>query len=451
LKPELQYMKEIVIIGNGIAGITAARHIRKRSDHRIIVISAETDHFFSRTALMYVYMGHMKYKHIKPYEDWFWDKNRIELLRDHVEKVDFINKKLHLQKGGSVSYDQLILATGSKSNFFDWPGQDLTGVQGLFSYQDLEKMEANTVNVKEAVVVGGGLIGIEMAEMLLSRNIKVTFLVRETSFWNNVLPQEESEMINRHILRRHVDLKLETELKAIKGNEYGRVTDVVTNNDEHIPCQFVGITVGVHPNVGFLRNTNLEIDKGILVDDYLQTNIPDVFAIGDCAQVRNPKAGRKPIEPVWYTGRIMGHTLAKTLTGEKNPYNPGNWFNSAKFFDIEYQVYGEIKNNPDETVDHLFWMHKDGEKSIRIAFDKKSRRVLGFNLMGVRYRHEICDQWINEEARIEEILPDLKAANFDPEFYSVYEKALVEQFNKRFPEHQVTLKTKRGLFSTFFN
>ena len=86
-------MKNIVIIGNGISGITAARNIRKRSNDRIKVISAETDHFFSRTALMYIYMGHMKYEHTKPYENWFWEKNNIELVRDLVENVNTKNKK----------------------------------------------------------------------------------------------------------------------------------------------------------------------------------------------------------------------------------------------------------------------------------------------------------------------------------------------------------------------
>ena len=171
-------MKNIVIIGNGIAGITAARHIRKGSQSRITVISSETEHFFSRTALMYIYMGHMRYEHTKPYEDWFWKKNHIELVKDHVVRVSTPDKSLMLASGNTVHYDILIIATGSRSNKFGWPGQDLKGVQGLYSFQDLEAMESGTKNIHRAVVVGGGLIGIEMVEMLLSRKIEVTFLIR---------------------------------------------------------------------------------------------------------------------------------------------------------------------------------------------------------------------------------------------------------------------------------
>jgi len=211
-------MEHVVIIGNGISGVTAARHIRKLSDKRITIISAETDHFFSRTALMYIYMGHMKYEHTKPYEDWFWKKNRIELKRAFVEKVVHKNKELHLSGGEVMTYDKLILGVGSKSNKFGWPGQDLKGVQGLYSYQDLESLEKNAPNnktCKRAVIVGGGLIGIELAEMLHTRNIPVTFLVRESSFWNGILPEGESEMINRHIKNHHIDLRLGVNLKEI--------------------------------------------------------------------------------------------------------------------------------------------------------------------------------------------------------------------------------------------
>ena len=89
--------RHVVIIGNGISGVTAARHIRKRSDYRITIISAESDYFFSRTALMYVYMGHMKFEHTQPYENWFWKKNRIDLVLDRVEQVDYDNKTLKLE------------------------------------------------------------------------------------------------------------------------------------------------------------------------------------------------------------------------------------------------------------------------------------------------------------------------------------------------------------------
>src|SRR5690554_5703442 len=131
-------MEHIVIIGNGISGVTAARHIRKLSDKKITLISAETEYFFSRTALMYVYMGHMKFEHLKPYEDWFWEKNRIELIHDWVTDIDAESKTVETSAGKHLSYDQLVLATGSKPNKFGWPGQDLQSVQGLYSLQDLQ-------------------------------------------------------------------------------------------------------------------------------------------------------------------------------------------------------------------------------------------------------------------------------------------------------------------------
>ncbi len=190
-------MKHIVIIGNGISGVTAARHIRKNSNNQITLISGESSYFFSRTALMYVYMGHMEFKHTQPYENWFWEKNKIDLIHGFVKSIDTDNNLIFFENNTSISYDQLVIASGSKPNKFDWPGQDLKGVTGLYHKQDLEQLEEYAPNnqvCKRAVIVGGGLIGIELAEMLLSRNIPVTFLAREKSFWNEVLPYQESEM-----------------------------------------------------------------------------------------------------------------------------------------------------------------------------------------------------------------------------------------------------------------
>ncbi|MDQ3395435.1 MAG: FAD-dependent oxidoreductase [Bacteroidota bacterium] len=434
--------KNIIIIGNGISGVTAARHIRKRSSHKITIISSESDYFYSRTALMYVFMGHMRYEHTKPYEDYFWSKNNIGLIKDYVENIDFRQKILHLREGADLSYDILILATGSKYNRPDWAGIDLMGVQGLVNLQDLELMEINTNGVSEAVIVGGGLIGIEMAEMLKTRSINVTMLVREDNFWGNILPEAEAKLIKGHIVEHGINLKLNTQLKEILGDD-NKVVGVTTGTGERIPCGFVGVAVGVSPNIGFLENSTLNTSKGILINEYFETNIHDVYAIGDCAEFTEALQGRMSIEQVWYTGRMHGETLALTLCGKKTAYNPGPWFNSAKFIDIEYQVYGKISNTVPEDETHLFWKHESGKKSIRIAFKKESFIVVGINLLGIRYRHEVCDRWLQGKATIQEVLRKLKEANFDPEFHKKHEKEIVEQFEIQIWGDNLPKKQKR--------
>ena len=433
-----------VIIGNGIAGVTCARFVRKLSDHRITVISAESDHFFSRTALMYVYMGHMRYEDIKPYEDWFWEKNRIDLKRAYIEEVNTAGKTLRTAAGETIAYDKLVLAVGSVPNKFGWPGQDLGNVGGMVSIQDLERMEAASENLNRAVVVGGGLIGIEMAEMFHSRHIPVTLLVREKSYWNGVLPPEESAMINQEILRNGIDLRLGSELDRIEDDGTGKVTHLFTKDGERIDCGFVGLTAGVRPNIKFLEGAGIETEKGILVDENLQTSVKDVYAIGDCAQLRNPPAGRRPIEAVWYVGRMQGETAAYNICGKPVGYQPGIWFNSAKFIDVEYQVYGDIKAKRSDEYDTFYWEHPEGYKAVRIDYDRASRAVRGFNLMGIRYRHEVCDKWLREETPIDQVMPHLGLANFDPEFYDEYEPAIIAAFNAQ-TGGNVQLKTRRGL------
>ena len=435
---------KIAIIGNGIAGTTAARYIRKLSDHKITLISSESDYFFSRTALMYIYMGHMRQVDTQPYEPWFWEKNRIDLLKAHVERIDFKAKTLHFSGGDSQQYDKLILATGSTPNKFGWPGQDLNRVNGLYSLQDLEAMEAASEGLKRAVIVGGGLIGIEMAEMFASRNIPVTFLVREDSFWNRVMPPEESAMINRHIKEHHIDLRLSTEMDRIEDDGNGNACAVYTKDGERIECDYVGLTAGVHPNIDFLKKTNLEINRGILVNKNLETNIKDVYAIGDCAEQREPDHGRRGVEAIWYTGRMAGEVCAYNVCGKAISYHPGIWFNSAKFLDIEYQVYGDMPAQLPDNQDTIYWEHPDGKKSIRVNFDKVAMAVTGFNLMGVRYRHEVCEQWLMQCAHIEEVLQNLALANFDPEFYDAYETEVLKVYNQKM-RRNVELRSKRGL------
>jgi NAD(P)H-nitrite reductase large subunit len=437
--------QHIVIIGNGIAGITCARNIRKQSNDDITVISSETEHFYSRTALMYIYMGHMKYEHTKPYEDWFWEKNRIQLVKDHVTSIDAKGKKILLQKSASINYDKLVIATGSVSNKPDFTGINLSGVQSLYGIPDLELMHENTKGIKSAVMIGGGLIGIEMTEMLLSRNIHVTFLIRENAYWDNILPKEESEMISRHIKEHHVDLRTATELKEIKGN--GKVTSIITNKGEEINCEFVGVTVGVSPNISFVKNTEIETDRGILINEFFETSVPDVYAIGDCIQHRNPPLGRKPVEQVWYTGKIHGENLAQTISGKKAAYNPAPWFNSAKFLDIEYQTYGTINAKPLENESSFYWEHECGKICFRAVYDKGDETLIGLNVLGIRLRHEICDKWLQEKRNIDDVMANLQQLNFDPEFFDKHEKNILSAYNNHTGKNINRKKKKMSLFN----
>jgi NAD(P)H-nitrite reductase large subunit len=429
-------MEHIVIIGNGISGVTAARHIRKNSDHKITIVSAEAKYFFSRTALMYVYMGHMKFEHTQPYENWFWDKNNIHLKEGYVSILNTDKKTLQFKDSSLISYDKLIIATGSKPNKFGWPGQDLKGVMGMYHKQDLDNLEKHAPNkevCKRAVIVGGGLIGIELAEMLRSRKIPVTFLVREASFWNGVLPAQESEMINKHIKEHHIDLRLSTNLKEIKSDENGKVKSIIIEETgEEIFCDVVGLTAGVTPNIDFLKDSKIDIKRGVLVNRFLETNIPDVYAIGDCAEQHEAIGQRRNIEAVWYTGRMMGETLAQTICGNKREYNPGHWFNSAKFLDIEYQTYGWVfsERGKKENETYFQWQHPKDNKCITISYDENTRQFLGINTFGIRMRHEIFDTWLTENQSIEFVLEYLADANFDPEFYKLHEAEILAKFNK---------------------
>ncbi|GAB3324950.1 hypothetical protein GCM10027511_33760 [Hymenobacter humi] len=441
----------LVIIGNGITGVTCALAVRRlQPDARITIVSSESAHHYSRTALMYVYMGHLRPQDIKPYEDWFWDENRLGLVHATATALSTDENLLTLDNGTTLSYDQLLLATGSESTRYDWPGQDLAGVQGLYNLPDLEAMTRDTHGISRGVVVGGGLIGVELAEMLHSRGIEAVVLVRDARYWGNVLPPEEANLIDRQFQENHVPVRYGTELRDILGDARGRVRAVVTSAGEEIPCQWVGLATGVTPNLALAKTANLENDRGILVDEYLRTSVPHVYAAGDCAQHRRPAAGQVLIEQLWYTGRMQGETVAHTICGQPTPYRRGVWFNSAKFFNLEYQTYGQAPAGPTPGLESFYWEHPSARAAFRVYFRQEApHAVVGFNALGLRLRHDVCERWIEQRTPVAAVLAHLGAANFDPEFFPQHEPAMVAAFNHQFPQQHVTLKQKKGLFARF--
>lgn len=422
---------KIVVLGNGIAGVTVARELRKRSSTcEIVVVSGESDHHFSRPALMYLYMGHMRYPDLKPYEDAFWQKNRIGLHRGWVTSIDTAGKRLLFAEGPALPYDKLVLATGSVPNRFGWPGQDLKRVHGMYSLQELIELERNTEAIHTGVIVGGGLIGIELAEMLHTRGRHPILLVRESSYWSNVLAREESAMVNRLIRNAGIELRLGEELDRIEDDGQGNAGGVVTKSGTKIPCQFVGLTAGVRPNLSALEGSGIDVARGIKVDETLATNIPDVWAAGDCAHV-HPEAGEPYLQQVWYTGRFQGEVVARNILGDNVRYERGIWYNSAKFLDVEYQIYGEVPARETVGVSHLYWEHPSGEKSVRICH--RNGAFIGLQSMGIRYRHRVCEGWIREGLPVDQVRDRLGEANFDPEFYARHERAMRSEMKEVSP------------------
>lgn len=439
----------LVIIGNGITGVTAATTARRlQPTARITLVADETPHHYSRTALMYVYMGHLRPADIKPYEDWFWAENRLELIQATATHFDAGAQQVHLDNGQTLAYDKLLLATGSVSRFADWPGQRLRGVQGLYGLPDLEQMTRDTHGIRQAVVVGGGLIGVELAEMLHTRGVAVTLLVRDDRYWGSVLPKAEAELVDHQLRAHHIDVRYRTELAELLGDAEGRVRAVRTTAGEELPAQWVGLATGVIPNLMLAQKSGVETDRGILVDELLQTNQPHVFAAGDCAQHRQPGAGEVPIEQLWYTGRMQGQTVAHTICGQPTPYRRGVWFNSAKFFNLEYQTYGQVPANSVEGIESFYWQHLTRACAVRINFrPADGGAVTGMNAMGLRQRHDVWEAWLQAGTPVQEVMRELGAANFDPEFFQQHEPAMVQSFNKQFPEHPVVLRRRKGLLA----
>ena len=441
-------MAHYIIIGNGVAGSTAAAELAADKRNQVTMISEESRSPYARTSLMYIFMGQVPFGQTKLYEEEYWDGLGVTRIQSRVQKILPTEKMIQLEAGTKIRYDSLIFATGSVVRRLDWPGVQLAGVQGLYFLSDLQKLEDRIHHgARSAVIVGGGLIGVELAEMLLSRGIQVTMLIREKSYWASVLPEEESLLVTNHLMRMGVQLRLSEELDEILGDN-GSVSSIRCKySQETIPCEIVGITIGVTPQIELAKEAGIRCHHGIIVDKWLKTSHQDMYAIGDCVELESPAQDRKGVEAIWYTARQMGHCLARTLSGHPTPYVQGVWFNSAKFFHTEYQIYGVVTPASLAAQESVCWIHPKEEKSIRIQFDPATKAVTGFLLMGIRYRHLVCEKWILEATHIESVLVNLSLANFDPEFFESYEADLLAQYNAKFRSN-LKMTSKKSSLST---
>lgn len=406
-----------VIVGNGVAGVTAALKLRERDTRaEITVISGESDYFFSRTALMYSYMDQMDLRALEPFERKVYTKQNLRLIRDWVTDLDAKSQVLKLQAGSSVKFDKLLLATGSNANPVTWPGAEQVkdGFVNFVSLQDLEACERLTPTTRHAVVVGGGLIGIELVECLRHHAVGVTFMVREPWYWPVALDQQEATMISEHIREHGVDLRIHDEIASVQADSGGRLASATTKSGEKIDCQMLGIAAGVRPNVEWLRKvtTPPELGRGIVADSGFATSLPNVYTAGDCAELH--LGGPTPvIEQIWYSAKRHGDLAACAMLGDTVNYKPPLFFNSSKFFEIEFTTVGAVMNAPEDSH-HLYHRLPGKHASVRIV--SREGAVIGFNMLGSRWNHNVLERWIHERRSLKHVVANLRLAQFDVEF-----------------------------------
>lgn len=407
------------IVGNGVAGTSAAFRLRQRDPAAsITLISGESDYFFSRTALMYAYMDRMNLRDLEPFERKAYDAQSIERRRAWVRDLNAETRELRLADGSTLAYDKLLLATGSVPNSPNWPGLAgvKEGVTHFVSLQHLEACERLTPSTKRAVVVGGGLIGVELVECLRHHNVEVDFLVREPSYWPIALAPEEGALVAEEIRHYGVNLRLAEEVAEVRSDPAtGRVTAIRTNQGADLACQMLGICIGVRPGIDWLRAvaTPPALGRGIQVSPQFRTSLPDIFAAGDCAEIARQNGSAPVIEQIWYSAKRQGELAAQSMLGDLIAYEPPLFYNSAKFFELEYTTVGQAVNLP-AGAEAFFHRVPGRRASLRIA--SSDNAVIGFNMLGARWNHTHFETWIRERRSLDYVMAHLHQAQFDVEF-----------------------------------
>ena len=402
------------IVGNGVAGVTAALGVRERDPRASIsLISGEADYFFSRTALMYAFMDRLARRDLEPYERGVFDAQRIERVRGWVRDLDARSGTITLDSGRTLCWDRLLIATGSKPCRPPWQGLESvrSGQVHFVSMQDLEACEAAARRGEKAVVVGGGLIGIELAECLKWAGMEVTFLIREPWYWPVALSDAESAMAIAHMRHHGVNVVTGETVASVETDARGAVTAVVTEQNRRYACLLLGVCIGVEPAVEWLKSvaTPPRLNRGIVVDAGLRTSLVGVFAAGDCAEVE--LSGRAPVvEQLWYSAKRKGRVAARSMLGAPIEYEPPVFFNSSKLFDIECTAVGRFS----ATMREFYYRFESRDASLRLA--EEGGAVKAFNLLGSRWNHKLLAGWIGERRSLDDVLGRLDEAQFDVEF-----------------------------------
>jgi NADPH-dependent 2,4-dienoyl-CoA reductase/sulfur reductase-like enzyme len=314
---------DIVIVGNGIAGLTAALEARRLAPDASITIITEQSHPTINTpALKQFAAGKLMQEQLLAYPAGTERSQRISLVNAHVEGINAQSKYLHIRGGYDFSYGALLLATGSKPNVLpsNLPGRDFDGILSLHTLRDYLNLRRRLHEVRSAVVIGGGAHAIETVMSLLHVGIEVHWLIRGETFLSKMLDRPASEMVLEHTRRAGAKIHLLTEAIGVVGR-VGSVIGVVTNQNQMIPCQLVLVCTGTSPVTTLAERCTIPMrqQQGILVDEQLRSSVRDIYAVGDVAAIKNPQTGMYETHAQWYAAVQQGRVVAAAITGHYHP------------------------------------------------------------------------------------------------------------------------------------
>ena len=367
-----------VIIGCGIAGITAAETLRGQDSSAEIIMIADEPYYY-RAALSFFLKGKIDEQEVyaKP-DDWHKDFN-IEMKNGVVTSVDTQNKSISLQNKKQINYDKLLIATGAKPFVAPWPGVELDGV---CTYRSLDCVKRFFKHVEEgakrAVVIGGGILGVELVDDFVQMGLDVTLLLREDHLLELLFDKAASGIIAKQMKSDRVNIRFASEAESFKGKN-GKLTGVVLKGGRLIETGILGIAIGIKANIEFLSGSDIEVDRAVLVNDKMQTNVKDVFSAGDVCAIFDPSANRYRPTRTWLPCALQGEVAALNMLGQNKVYNEGVFFNASHAYRSLYAVLGNFNPNPSDGYEFVI-CNQDAQNYEKLVL--KDNKIAGAMFIG---------------------------------------------------------------------
>lgn len=337
-----------LIVGASAAGISAARTIRSYDKAgEITVVTEENYTPYGRPLISYVLKGKVKIENTNYVSESFFKDNNINfVMGQKVVSVDSGAKRVTLSDGGTLDYDKLLIATGSVP--FVPPVENAEGKSNIYTFLNMASSEAVSNYVTpdmNAVVIGGGLIGMKAAEGLNAKCKSVTVLELADRILPTILDKTAGEMMSAHVLESGIVCR--TGDTAVRVNGEDKVESVTLKSGETIPCDILIMAVGVRPNTALAESAGCQTNRGILVDNKMQTSVEDIYAAGDCVVTHNILDGSDRIIALWPNAVEQGKVAGAAMTGNELPYEGGYAMNAIDLFDLHVLTAGVIGNEED--------------------------------------------------------------------------------------------------------